>query len=472
MGTSDEAGENVRELPPPSTIRIYTVKILGFHRVLLAAALLLGLAMGYYYYGLLLPLRRSAYQVTNDSPGSWSDLYPRWLGAREVLLHRRSPYSPELTREIQRGFYGHVLDPSNPKDPADQEGFAYPLYVVFLLAPSIMVPFATVRAVFSTVLVLLALATIFWWVRGMRLHLSVNSSLLAVIGVMSSYPVLDGIHLQQFTLLVAALMAAAIAALAGKRLMLAGVLLACATIKPQLVFVLALGLVLWSLADWRRRKSYLAGFGLTLLLLIASAELLLPGWLGLWRQASRSYIAYVRPSLLGSVLGPAAGVAAGSAAVLVAIALFWQFRRHGPGSLHFNFLIVTALFVSTLVAPNAGSAKYNLALLIPACLWLFTFGVELKTRGALARFGWWLAVNALLWQWLLALIVVIGVVVFRHPLQREATLFAAAPEILLFFFPLLLLPFLLSAFIHLNRLVPHAATAGLAGIPSPEGRSH
>jgi hypothetical protein len=407
--------------------------------------------MGYYYYGLLLPLRRNQYQLASAAPGNWSDLYPRWLGAREVLLRRRSPYSNELTREIQRGFYGHVLDPSNPKDPADQEGFAYPLYVVFLLAPFIVFPFAAVRAVFAVALVLLALATVFLWLRGMRLHLSINSSLLAVIAVMSSYPVLDGIHLQQFTLLVAVLMAAAVAALAGNRLMLAGVLLACATIKPQLVFVLALGFVLWSVADWRGRKSFLAGFGLTLFLLIGSAELLLPGWLRLWQQASKSYLAYVWPSLLGSILGPAAGMVAGSAAVLAIIALFWRFRRHGPGSQHFNFLIVTAVFVSTLVAPNAGSAKYNLALLIPACLWLFTFGVELRPRNALARFSWWLAFNALLWQWLLASMVVIGVVVFRHSLQREATLFAAAPEILVFYFPLLLLPFLLSAFLHLNQ---------------------
>jgi hypothetical protein len=208
---------------------------------------------------------------------------------------------------------------------------------------------------------------------------------------------------------------------------------------------------LWSLADWRARKSFIAGFGLTLLLLILSAELLLPGWLGLWRQASKSYLAYVRPSLLGSLLGLGGGLAAGGALVLITLALFWPFRRHGPGSQPFNFLIVTALFTSTLVAPNAGSAKYNLALLIPACLWLFTFGLEIKTSNVLGRFSWWLAADALLGQWLLALIVVIGVVVLRHPLQREATLFAAAPEILLFYFPLLLLPFLLSAFLQLNQ---------------------
>ena len=59
-----------------------------------------------------------------------SDLYPRWLGARELLLHHRDPYSPEVTREIQIGYYGRPLDPSRPQDPRDQQGFAYPAYVV------------------------------------------------------------------------------------------------------------------------------------------------------------------------------------------------------------------------------------------------------------------------------------------------------------------------------------------------------
>jgi hypothetical protein len=428
------------------------VKRLRSQLILLAAALLLGLAMVYYYQGLLLPLRRNTFHLANAPSGNWSDLYPRWLGARELLLHGRDPYSSEVTREIQRGFYGHPLDPSNPKDLVDQEAFAYPVYVVFLVAPLLTFPFPAVQTAFAVILFVLTLASLFCWLRGLRLRFSRSSLVLAVISVMSSYAVLDGLHLQQLTLLVAALMAAAVAALGGDRPFLAGVLLACSTIKPQLVFVLAAGLVLWALADWRRRKLFLAGFGFTMLLLLVSAELLLPGWFGLWRQAGASYLAYVRPSLLASVLGARAGAVAGAAAVLAAIVLFWWFRRHGPGSQHFNFLIVNALFVSTLVSPNAGSAKYNLVLLIPAGLWLFSSELELKTAGVLARFSWLLAFIGLLGQWMLALIVVFAVVVLHHPLQREATPLAAAPETLVFFFPLLLLPFLGSAFIHLNQI--------------------
>jgi glycosyl transferase family 87 len=428
------------------------VKILRSQSILLSAELLLGLAMVYYYHGLLLPLRRSEFRLTNAPPGNWSDLYPRWLGARELLLRGRNPYSPEVMREIQRGFYGRPLDPSNPKDPLDREGFAYPLYVIFLLAPLLAFPFPVVRAAFTIILFLLTLASIWFWLRGMRLRLPPCALLVAVIAVISSYPVLDGLHLQQLTLLVAALLAATVAALGGDRPLLAGVLLACSTIKPQLVFVLAAGLVLWALANWRGRKIFLAGFGLNMLLLLASAELLLPGWFGLWRQAGASYLAYVRPSLLGIVLGPSLGLVTDGAAVLAAIALFWRFRSHDPGSPHFNFLIVNALFVSTLVAPNAGNAKYNLVLLLPAGLWLFSFGGELQKTGMLAGVSWLLAVNGLLWQWLLALIVVFAVVILHHPLQREATFLAAAPEILVFFFPLLLSPFLLSALLHINKI--------------------
>src|ERR1700689_3866250 len=84
--------------------------------------------------------------------GNNSDLYPRWLGARELLLHGRDPYSPEITREIQQGYYGRVLDPSRPGDSKDQAAFAYPVYVVLLIAPTVRMSFATVQGVFALLL--------------------------------------------------------------------------------------------------------------------------------------------------------------------------------------------------------------------------------------------------------------------------------------------------------------------------------
>src|SRR5271166_3535594 len=97
--------------------------------------------------------------------GNLSDLYPRWIGARELLLHGRDPYSDVVTREIQVGYYGRTLDLSRPEDPRDQAGFAYPVYVVFSLVPTIRWPFPIVQKGFFWLLVVLTSASTLLWLR-------------------------------------------------------------------------------------------------------------------------------------------------------------------------------------------------------------------------------------------------------------------------------------------------------------------
>src|SRR6202451_2828112 len=104
--------------------------------------------------------------------GNLSDLYPRWLGTRELLLHHRNPYTPEVTRDIQIGYYGCPLDASRPGDPKDQMGFAYPLYVVFLIAPTISFPFSSVSFVAHWFFILLPAFSVPLWLRAMRWRVS------------------------------------------------------------------------------------------------------------------------------------------------------------------------------------------------------------------------------------------------------------------------------------------------------------
>ena len=93
----------------------------------------------------------------------YSDLYPRWYGSRELLLHGRDPYGPEVTHEIQLWAYGRPVDTINGTGPRDENRFAYPLYIAFLLAPTVRLPFATVQKFFWTLDPLLALAGICLW---------------------------------------------------------------------------------------------------------------------------------------------------------------------------------------------------------------------------------------------------------------------------------------------------------------------
>ena len=173
--------------------------------------------------------------------GILSDLYPRWLGARELLLRHRDPYSLEITRDIQTGYYGRPLDPSRPNDPTDQQGFAYPVYVVFLLSPLIKLPFLAIQPVFRWFLVGLISATVWGWIRFLEWKPSLPTTVSVLALTLGSFAVAQGILLQQLTVVVAALLAACVVALSNRQSCLAGVLLAVATIKPQLV---------WPVAAW------------------------------------------------------------------------------------------------------------------------------------------------------------------------------------------------------------------------------
>src|SRR6266403_5151881 len=97
----------------------------------LLIAVLLAASMLWYVQNLLIPYQRADAAAHDRPRGNLSDLYPRWLGARELLLRGRDPYSAEVTREIQAGYYGRPLDSSRPDDPKDEQAFAYPLYVAF-----------------------------------------------------------------------------------------------------------------------------------------------------------------------------------------------------------------------------------------------------------------------------------------------------------------------------------------------------
>ena len=130
------------------------MKISAKHLILVLPFVLVLLMWGYYAH------TRQLIEQRLDAIGfperNFSDLFPRWLGTRELLLHGRDPYSAEITREIQQGYYGRPIDPTRTSDPIDEQRFAYPLCVVFLLAPTVTLPFIVVKWLFTAILAVLA----------------------------------------------------------------------------------------------------------------------------------------------------------------------------------------------------------------------------------------------------------------------------------------------------------------------------
>ena len=339
-------------------------------RLLIAAvalALVASASTWFYVNHILVPQQVADAAARGRPRGNLSDLYPRWLGARELLLHGRNPYSVEITREIQQGYYGRPLDPARADDPKDQQAFAYPVYVVFLLAPTVSLPFEPVRIGFRWLLVGLAVASVWLWLQVLGWRASCGTVLILAVLMVGWLPMVQGIKLQQLSLLVAGLFAACGACLAGGWLFLGGILLALATIKPQLAWPLVLWLLLWAGSEWRARRRFVFGFGLTMLLLLGGAQLLLPGWLHWFIAAIGQYHQYTQNQsvlvvLLGLILGRI--VAAGS--VLACAACLWRGRAEPATSAGFGRAFTLVLALTVLIVPM--SALYNQVLLAPAIL--------------------------------------------------------------------------------------------------------
>ncbi len=78
----------------------------------LCVALLCAGSMWFYVQCVLIPYQKADAVLHERPRGNLSDLYPRWLGARELLLHHRNPYGNDVAIEIQKGYYGRELDPA------------------------------------------------------------------------------------------------------------------------------------------------------------------------------------------------------------------------------------------------------------------------------------------------------------------------------------------------------------------------
>jgi hypothetical protein len=328
-----------------------------------------------------------------------SDLYPRWLGARELLLLGRNPYSPEITREIQQGYYGRPIDPQRPDDPRDEQGFAYPTYVVFLLAPTVGLPFDVVQAGFRWLLIGLAAVSVLLWLRVLGWRPSWGTALIFIVLMLGWLPMVQGIKLQQLSLLVAGLLAMCGACLAGGWLLCAGGLLALATIKPQLTWPLVVWLLLWAGSDWRSRRRFLIGFGVVMLLLLSGAQLVLPGWWRMFIAAIERYHQYTQnQSLLSVLCGAFVGRTIGGLSVVACAACIWPMRRQPASSAAFGRTLALVLALTLVIIPMA--AFYNQVLLAPAILMLLYSESASRTILPAIRLARMVGGILLVWPWI------------------------------------------------------------------------
>ncbi len=210
-----------------------------------------------------------------------ADFYTAWKAARAELIEHRSPYDPEVAREIQIDIQGHLSQPGE-----DQFAFSYPLFGLYLIAPLAFLSFDWAQAVWMGFNFLLALAA--------GLSVSPRSRRWLGATFWLFYPVSFALILGNFDLLISILwlffLAQTIAQEQNgpKDAIGLGLLLSITTLKPQFSWLFLIYTLLWVLS--RRAWKFGGGFLAGCLLLWLAPLLWHPNWIAEWSNQILIYL--------------------------------------------------------------------------------------------------------------------------------------------------------------------------------------
>lgn len=358
-------------------------------------------AMAFYYFALFLPRVTEAHVAMHLAGGYdfGHDFYPIWLTAHPGV----NPYSPETTRQIQRGLFGRTLD-QHTDPPGDYRTFAYPVFTNLLFWPATLLSFPAARLLMAVLLAGCTIASVFLW--GDVIAWRPGALVLSAVALLTvcSYPVLEGLYADQIGLFVGLMLAGSIYALCHDRQFLAGSLLAVAMIKPQMAILAALYLVLWATGEWRERNDFLFSFLASGGVLVLAGLGVWPGWISSWIAAVLGYHHYADGPILAKILGIPEMLPIAIAAVIVALPLTWGRRKEKAGSAGFCLALSCALsLTSVTLLPSQGFQDQ--VILLPAIFLVWSRRQEFwGDRGRKILFGIMLAL--LFWPWLAAVAVI------------------------------------------------------------------
>lgn len=228
------------------------------------------------------------YRFAKENPGG-NDFLTRWIGTRALVIEGLNPYSEEVVAQIQNFAYGRLAKPGE-----DEMRFAYPLYSVVVFLPFALIgDFTLARAIWMTVLEISLVALAVLSIRLSRWRIGLVMLVFLLIFTLVWYHGLRPIINGNAVILVALLIVSGLLALRAGADELAGVLFAFSTIKPQLVVLFLAYVVIWAI-DRKRWRVITWMFG-SVILLVASASLIIPTWiLDVVREVMK-YPAYTPP---------------------------------------------------------------------------------------------------------------------------------------------------------------------------------
>jgi hypothetical protein len=361
----------------------------------------------------LVGLTWANYRFASENPGG-NDFIPRWIGTRLFLVNRQNPYSEGTTNEIQRVVYGRLARLNE-----DQQLFVYPFYSFIVFMPfAVVKDFNLARALWMTVLEL----TLFG-MGGLSIFLSKWRPATLVLIVLllflalwyhSVRPLVNG----NASILCAFLITGVFWAIQEEHDTIAGLLLVLASIKPQMVVLLVVFMMLWAAS--RHRWMLFWSFPAWLGLLVATTNLLLPGWLIDNLKQVVAYPSYTLPGSPGAIFAlylPAFGSQLGWVlTVFMGGILLWEWRAAlGQDFRWFLWAAYLTLVITDLIGIRTATANY--IALFPALV--LVLAIWAQRCGKIGRYMIVISIVFLffgLW-WLFLATVHLGDQPIQHPIM-------------------------------------------------------
>lgn len=235
----------------------------------------------------------------------------------------------------------------------DQSLFVYPFYSFLIFAPFAAISdYVTARVAWMTVL---ELALFFAMIMSISLsRWQISRWLLIAVFLFSalSYHSVRPVILGNASVLCTFFIAASFLAIRSEHDAMAGILLAFAAIKPQIILLLGIFLLIWAASH--QRWVLFWSFISTLAILVAISFLLLPGWLLDNLRQIVAYPAYTQPGTPGAIFYqwfPGIGKQMGwTLTVFMAGILFWEWRDAREKEFpHFLWAAYLTLTLSVLI---------------------------------------------------------------------------------------------------------------------------
>jgi hypothetical protein len=403
--------------------------------VTIAVALAMFIGMWAYVFRVANPNIKGQAAISGDHAGDLGDLYPRWYGTRQLLLYGQNPYGQQVSDDLQRSYYGNVQSNGS----RDEQRFAYPIFVSLFLLPTVNLEFSRVQIIASLVMAATLAISIPLWLGFIGWQLARWKVAVLMLLVLSCSPAVQALEMQQISTLVCALIATGAFLLRRRSYVSSGMFFALATIKPQMVFLLYLWLLLWTLSKWRERKKLLLSFSVGIVILTLIGQWMVPGWVGQFISAMRAYRRYAGDSAQ-SIIEMSFGHALGDVlifAILLALAIAcFRRRKESADSSRFSHAAAVVLAISTVVLPPA--APYNHLLLLPGVLVLLSGWSNLWRSGKLVAGISALVTAAALWPWIAAIGLLL--VSFFSPVENWALPFYSSLVVPMSVAALLVLP--------------------------------